>query len=171
MRNATILSMALFAGLAASPPARADFRIVLRDGGVMVAESYQVRGEKLLVYRSTGMVEIDRARVESIREDASEDQAASPLRARPEAPADSPRQASVGHGPAAAAGAAPSAAVSPEDTSAGERQLTRQIILANRDLLFAENRGEDKAAIEKRKKEITRLEGERKELHKQTTSH
>ncbi len=50
-------------------------------------------------------------------------------------------------------------------------ELTRVIILAHRDPLFAENRGEVKADIERRKADIATLEAERASVRKVVDGH
>ena len=50
-------------------------------------------------------------------------------------------------------------------------ELTRIIILAHRDPLFAEHRGEVKADIERRKADIATLEAERASVRKVVDGH
>ena len=58
-------------------------------------------------------------------------------------------------------------AVPTKTPTALENELTRKLIIANRDLLFAQNRGEDDESIRKRKEEIEKLQKNRDELRKQ----
>lgn len=138
--------------------AEADVDIQLREGGSVVARSYEVRDDKILIYRDTGELELDRSDVVAIHErrvDAGDDGAAA-----------SAAPVAASSAPAAANAAAPepvSNAATADDPSALERSLTRSLILANRDLFFAQNRREDAEAIEKRKDEIKKLERQRDE--------
>ncbi|MGH7899597.1 MAG: hypothetical protein ACREQQ_16710 [Candidatus Binatia bacterium] len=160
----------LLAASAPTSPALADFDIVLRDGGKMIADSYQVDGEKLIVYSSNGMLEIERGRIQSVRERASGDRSAAARSDEASGDGAAPRSpiaADTRTAPEPISAAAP---VSLADTSARERELSRQIIIANRDLLFAHNRGDDAESIQKRKREIARLENERKELGKKSAN-
>jgi hypothetical protein len=140
--------------------AHADFEILLREGGTMIVRSYRIENDKLIAYKPSGTVEILFSRVVNVRALGADDLA--PARAKP-APVE------------AAAPSAPPAPRSPvltqADASARESELTRAIIIAHRDLLFAENRGEAKAAIDKRKTEITRLEAERASVRKVLNGH
>jgi hypothetical protein len=61
--------------------------------------------------------------------------------------------------------------LTPSDARVRERELTRAIILAHRDLLFAENRGEAKADIELRRGHIAELEAERSSVRKVIEGH
>ncbi len=136
--------------------ARADFEVLLREGGTMVVESYEISGDKLVAYRGSGKVEIALSRVMNVR-DRAIDQAAEAEAKRP-APA---------HEPPHWAPPAPRSAVSivtSEDAKAREAELSRAIALGYRDLHFAEYRHDPKDAIEKRKAEISKLEAERSAL-------
>ena len=130
----------------------AYFEIELRDGGKVLADSYRVEGEKLLVFRGEIALELDRGAVKAIQDRNSDP-----------APVDSP--AAVASAPATAPepSARPSIenAAVPKDPTALENNLTRKLILSNRDLLFAENRGEDDESIRKRKEEIKKLQKDR----------
>ena len=138
--------------------ARADFEVLLREGGTMIVQSYEVSGDKLVAYRGAGKVEFALSRVMNVR-DRAIDQAAEAEARRP-APA---------HEPPHWAPPAPRAAVSivtSADARAREAELSRAIALAYRDLHFAEYRHDAKDTIEKRKAEIAKLEAERSSLKK-----
>lgn len=140
--------------------ARSDFEISLREGGTVLAQSYRIEGDKLVAYKPSGEVQIDRARVVNIR-----DRGANPVirPARAAAPAEaSPKEA----GATVATAATPSQAA--VDPAARERELSRAVIIGYRDLMFARNRGENKEEIEKRKAEIKKLETERASLQHET---
>jgi hypothetical protein len=140
--------------------ARADFEILLREGGTMIVRSYRIENDKLIAYKPSGTVEILFSRVVNVRALGADDLAPAPAKSAPVE---------------AAAPPAPPAPRSPvltqADATARESELTRAIIVAHRDLVFADNRGEAKAAIDKRKNEITRLEAERASVRKVLNGH
>ena len=136
--------------------AHADYEILLRDGGTLTVESYEISGDKLVAYRSSGKMEIGLARVMNVR-DRAIDHAAEVEAENPARPAEPPRWAP----PAARAAVS---LVTPDDFRAREAELSRAIALAYRDLQFAQYRHDPKDAIEKRKAEIAKLEAERSSL-------
>ncbi len=138
--------------------AHADFEISLREGQTVIVQSYRFEGDKLIAYQPAGEVQIDRARIVNIR-----DRGAAPLtqparEARTAAaPAESPKTTSA---------PAPASATAALDPEARERRLSRAIILGYRDLMFAQNRGENKEDLAKRKADVEKLEAERATLRK-----
>jgi hypothetical protein len=140
--------------------ARADFEVLLREGGTMIVDSYEVSGDKLVAYRGSGKVEFALSRVMNVR-DRAIDQAAE-AEARKPAPSREPP-----HWMPPAPRSAGSI-VTAEDARAREAELSRAIALAYRDLHFAEYRNDPKDALEKRKAEITNLEAERSSLKSKT---
>ena len=157
---AAALCGSLVAGLA-----RADSEITLREGGTLVAKSYRIDGDAIVVYRAAGEIRLQRSRVTNIR-----DLGATPAAARerrPAAPAIVPPDAAASPMPAA-----PShSIVTTEDAAARDREVARASILAHRALLFAENRGEGAKEIERRKAAIAELETERASLRKRLEAH
>jgi hypothetical protein len=148
-----ILALAATLGLAAAAAreARADFLLELANGSTLTAESYVESGGKLVVYRRSGEVEIDRASVTAIRDvGETADTPAFPLVAQP----------TIGEPPQPVDPPAPAPALARE-TEARKRELTRKVIFAHRDLLFARNRGDDAKSLEQRRKGIEALEKER----------
>jgi hypothetical protein len=138
--------------------ARADFEVLLRDGGTMIVQSYQISDDKLVAYRSSGKVEIALSRVMNVRDLAIDQDAEA--EAHEPAPSREPPHWTP---------PAPRAAVSivtPEDARARDAELSRAIALGYRELHFAEYRHDAKDAIEKRKAEIAKLEAERNSLKK-----
>lgn len=150
-------SLLALAALCLFLPSRAIayFEIELRDGGKVLADSYRVEGEKLLVFRGEIALELDRGAVKAIH-DRNTDRA--PVESR----ATSASEPAADPGPAARPSV--EAAVVPKDSTALENNLTRKLILSNRDLLFAENRGDDEQSIRKRKEEIQKLQKDRETL-------
>ena len=126
----------------------------------MIVRSYRIENDKLIAYKPSGTVEILFSRVVNVRDLGADDLAPAPAKPAPVEAAASP---------------APPAPRSPvltqADASARESEFTRAIIVAHRDLLFAENRSEVKTAIDKRKNEITRLEAERASVRKVLNGH
>ncbi|MBI2964194.1 MAG: hypothetical protein HYY35_10605 [Deltaproteobacteria bacterium] len=148
----SLLAAAVAWLIVSTPAAHADFEISLREGQTVIAKSYRFEGDKLIAYQPAGEVQIDRARIVNIR-----DRGADP----PPHPARAPRAVDA---PARAPQTVSADAKAATDPEARERQLSRAIILAYRDLMFAQNRGESKEEIEKRKAEIKKLEAERASL-------
>jgi hypothetical protein len=142
----------------AAAPAHADFEILLREGGTMIVRSYRIENDKLIAYKPSGTIEILFSRVVNVR-DLAADGVSAPAKPRP---AEAPRPEPLAPG---------QSVVTQADASARESELTRSIIVAHRDLLFAENRGESKDAIAKRKNEIARLEAERASARKVLRGH
>jgi Tfp pilus assembly protein PilX len=143
----------------AAPHARADFEITLRDGKTLFARSWWIEKDKIIATRGAGTIELDRGRVVNIR-DLGADKAAR----RPAPPPSSPRTAVRGEAPGVVS-------VEVEAMQARERELTRALILAHRDLLFAENRGDSPDALAKRKADVDKLEAERGALHAKLAAH
>jgi len=138
--------------------ARADFEILLRDGGNMIVDKYEVSGEKLVAYKGTGKVEFPLSQVVNVR-DRGIDEAAAAEAQKPVKRAEPPQWAPVAPRPA-------SSTLTPEDARARDGELSRAIAIAYRDLRFAEYRGEAKDALQKRKEDIAKLEAERSSLKK-----
>lgn len=159
MRRTVLLCATVLFSLVASA-ARADFEISLREGGTVLAQSYRIEGDKIVAHKPSGDLEIDRARVVNIRDRGADGPAAA---AKPPA-VDAPARLA----PATRALVLPpsSSTVTPQDASAREGEITRAIILANRDLLFAQNRGEGKQDLDRRRAEIKKLEAERASVRK-----
>jgi hypothetical protein len=159
MRRIGLFACGTLAWLVAAP-AFADYELSLREGGTMTVHSYRIEGDKMIAYKPSGSVEILFSRVVNVRDLGVTDVPAAPAKpAHAEAP------------PASSAVAPSSSFLTQADATARESELTRAIIIARRDLLFAENRGEAKGAIEKRKSEIARLEAERALVHKVLGGH
>lgn len=138
----------------AAPAARADFAISLREGTTVVAKSYRVEGDQVIAYTVSGEVRIDGSRVVNIRDRGT---AGPPVPAAPEAAAPASEKT-----PSLAPPTSPFLTVS--EARARDRELVRALILANRDLLFAENRGESPRELERRRAEIKKLETERRRV-------
>ncbi|MGH7857192.1 MAG: hypothetical protein ACREQY_07640, partial [Candidatus Binatia bacterium] len=167
MRNNRIRSAVLAGalGLLQSGGAEAYFEIELASGGTVLANSYTESGAKLHLYRPSGVLHVDRAAVKEIRErEGTVPESAMPKPAAvaavaPIAPKAQPKGEIVEY--------APSVVVPEgEDPAKVEQALTMKLILANRDLLFARNGGEDEKALEKRKKEIEQIQKQRESVQK-----
>ena len=159
MRRVGVFACSVLAWMGAAT-AQADFEILLREGGTMIVRSYRIENNKLIAYKPSGTVEILFSRVVNVRALGADDLAPAPAKPAPveaAAPPDPP--------------APRSPVLTQADARARESELTRAIIVAHRDLVFADNRGEAKAAIDKRKNEITRLEAERASVRKVLNGH
>lgn len=158
-RHRIPLCLALAAlGFIFPAPGWSYFEIELQDGGRVLADSYRVEGEKVLVYRGEIALELEKSAVKAIQDRGGDrTPALSSPPAAGEVSAATPQPVGLSNlraGP------------TPRDLTALENELTRKLILSNRDLLFAQNRGEDEEAIRKRKDEIQRLQKDREELRK-----
>jgi hypothetical protein len=171
MKRAGRILVVLAASGASVGTVRADFVIELSTGGTIVAESYVEDGAKLRVHRFSGELQVDRAQVKAIRERRGQPEEAGELPPPPAAAETGVAPVSTAAAPAAADPGAPpvppEVSPLPEDRAklaALEGQLTRDLILANRDLLFARNRGEYERELERRRKEIQAIEKRRREV-------
>jgi hypothetical protein len=135
------------------PGARADFAISLREGTTVIAKSYHIEGDKVVAYTVSGEVRIESSRVMNIRDRGSGE----PPGAAEPASAAAPRAATTP--PPDVESQSPFLTV--DEARARDRELVRSLILANRDLLFARNRGESPAELDRRRMEIKKLESER----------
>jgi hypothetical protein len=147
-----ILWAALLLPLAARG-ASADFSISLREGTTVIAKSYRIDGDKVVAYTVSGEVRIESSRVMNIRDrgTAGPTEAAEPAAGPTPRPAATPR---LGVDPQ-------SPFLTVDEARTRDRELARALILAHRDLLFAENRGESQAELDRRRTEIEKLDSER----------
>ena len=152
MRGRAILWPALLLPLSVTV-ARADFAISLREGTTVIAKSYRIDGDKVVAYTVSGEVQLESARVVNIRDRGADGPNAT---TKPTASAKSLHGAET---PRATAPTSPFLTF--DEARARDRELARALIIANRDLLFAENRGEGKKELDKRRSEIKKLEIER----------
>lgn len=160
-----VLIAAAFFGTLFAGVARGDSEITLREGGTLVAKSYRIDGDAIVVYRAAGEIRLQRSRVTNIRE-----LGVAPVAARQQrttAPAITPPDAAASPMPAPP----PHSIVTAEDAAARDREVARASILAYRALLFAENRGDGTAEIQRRKATIAELEAERASLRKRVEAH
>jgi hypothetical protein len=143
------------------PPALAYVDIELDGGSHVKGESYSSSPEtgKLIVYRPSGAIEIDRSKVRSIREvDGSlTDDAALSQPSAATAPAAPVAPVSV-----APASTAPQQTKDPKER---DRQLSHQLINMRLDRLAASQRG-DQETMNKLDKEIGSLQKERIDNYK-----
>lgn len=155
-RGRPILCAALLLSLSVTA-ARADFAISLREGTTVIAKSYRIDGDKVVAYTVSGEVRLEISRVVNIR-----DRGADGPTAKPAASAQSLDRAE----PPRATAPTTSPFLTFDEARARDRALARALIIANRDLLFAENRGEGKEELDKRRAEIKKLEIERGAVRK-----
>jgi hypothetical protein len=152
---AVLLSWSLAPGVS-----HAYVDIELEGNRHVIGDSYVDQGGKLVVYRPSGAVEVDRASVRSIHERSGDMPSAVQRFAVPDAAA--PASAS------APSTGAPSAGVHSKDPQARDRELATKLIDIRLNRLAAMQRGDD-AAMKKLDKEINTLQGERtgnwKKLH------
>jgi hypothetical protein len=157
VRGGAILYAALLPALAVTV-ARADFAISLREGTTVIAKSYRIDGDKIVAYTVSGEVQLESSRVVNIRNRGPDGPAA------PTAPAAAVRRAGTAERSRAAVPTSPFLTF--DEAQARDRDLARALIIAHRDLLFAENRGEGKEELDKRRAEIKKLETERGSVRK-----
>lgn len=157
MRGGTILWAALLPWLCAVG-AQADFAISLREGTTVIAKSYRIDGDKVVAYTVSGEVQLDGSRVVNIRDRGPD----GPI--PPAQPAAGARRAEALDPSHVTAPTSPFLTF--DEAQARDRDLARALIIAHRDLLFAENRGEGKEELDKRREEIKKLETERGSVRK-----
>jgi hypothetical protein len=153
MRGRAILWPTLLLPLSVTV-ARADFAISLREGTTVIAKSYRIDGDKVVAYTVSGEVQLESSRVVNIRDRGADG---------PNAAAKPTPLAKSLHGAETPRATTPttSAFLTFDEARARDRELALALIIANRDLLFAENRGEGKEELDKRRAEIKKLEIER----------
>jgi hypothetical protein len=139
----------LAAILAMASPGAAYFVIELEDGGRVEANFVREENGKLYASRATGEIEIDRARVRSVKE-------IEPGRRIDEVP---PGARDLGGADASATGGA--SGIAADTLRERERSIAREMIIGHRELLFARIRGDDPEEIEKRERALEDL-GERR---------
>ena len=167
MKTRSFALSVLFAAALAPVAVRAGVDIELEGNRHVLGSSYTDQGGKLIVYRPSGAVEVDRASVRSIRQydgDAAADKQALAL---PQSGASAP---------AVSAPDALSSATTPvraKDPEARDRELGARLMKMRIDRLAATQRGDHDAA-KKLEKDIQKFQGERntnwKKLHPEDTS-
>lgn len=156
---ARTFALTLAASLLGASMSLAYVDVELEGGRHVKGESYSAEAGKLVVYKPSGAVEIDRSTVRSIREvEGSLDEPAA-------APAESSAAAAS---PAPAKAAAPPPAAShpvTEDPKERENELARQLMFIRLDRLAASQRG-DQETLKKLDGEIGSLQKERIQNYK-----
>jgi hypothetical protein len=153
----SVLAVATAACALVPALATAYVDIELDNGRHVAGESYTDQGDKLVVYRPLGAIEVDRATVRSIRELSGE------------MPADVQRNLSPAASAALQSSSPPAqpsrggAEVASSDPQARQREITAKLFEVYRVRLAAKNRGDD-AEFQKLDKEATQLENERATL-------
>jgi hypothetical protein len=130
--------------------------IELDNGRHVAGESYEDHGNKLVVHRPVGAIEVDRTTVRSIRELSGE------------MPADVQRNLSPAASAALQSSSPPAqssrgVAAASSDPQARQREITAKLFEVYRVRLAAKNRGDD-AEFQKLDKEATQLVNERATL-------
>ncbi len=138
------------------PAGHAYVDVELNSGSHVKGESYSSEGGKLVVYRPSGAVELDRSTVRSIREM----EGSSNYEVAPASPA-----ASAAPAAAAPAPAPPMARVETKDPKERDSELSHQLMHMRLDRLAASQRG-DQETLKKLDKEIGSLQKERVENYK-----
>jgi hypothetical protein len=153
------IRLALFAAALAARAAFAYVDVELDGGHHMIGDSYVAQGDKLVIYRPSGAVEVDRAAVRSIQEHSG-------------SAAGDVQSFSVPSKPAPSSPTSPKPRVAPpapaKDPAERERELGRQLVTTRLDRLAAEQRGDEEAQKDL-EKQIRTLTAERqanwKKLH------
>ncbi len=161
--SVALLAVATVAYALAPARAIAYVDIELDNGRHVAGESYTDQGDKLVVYRPLGAIEVDRATVRSIREQSGEMPADAQRNLSPSAsaaPQSSASQPQLRLGPSPAASS---------DPQARQREITAKLFEVYRVRLAAKNRGDD-AEFQKLDKQAKQLEQERLSLHKRETA-
>jgi hypothetical protein len=156
---ARTFALTLAASLLGASTSLAYVDIELEGGRHVKGESYSAQAGKLVVYKPSGAVEIDRSTVRSIREveGSLNEPAAVPAEPPAAAPPPAPAKAAV----------SPPAASSPvnKDPKERENELARQLMFVRLDRLAASQRG-DQETLKKLDKEIGSLQKERIQNYK-----
>ena len=154
--KATSIARVFAAAIAASSMvgvtvSRAYVDIELDSGRHVKGDSYSSQDDKLVVYRPSGTVEIDRATVRSIREvEGSSGDEVSPA----------PPPVGVAPSTAAASAVPPAASPAAKDPKAREHELSHKLVNIRLNRLAASQRG-DEETMKKLDKEIHSLQAER----------
>ncbi|MGH7802832.1 MAG: hypothetical protein ACREQJ_00665 [Candidatus Binatia bacterium] len=156
MQARAVLGLVGFLLFAFTPAPRAYFIIDLEGGGELRADFVREESDAVYASRTSGEVQIERSRIRAIRE------------IDPGVKVDTAKAVAEG------VPSAPDPATVPVPSSASnepanrENQVTRKIILGQRDLLFARLRGDAPEDLAKRERELKALKGERAGFVKRT---
>jgi hypothetical protein len=126
----------------------------------VIGESYSAAGDKVIVYRPSGAVEVDRAAVRSIQERSGE----MPAEVHSASSGVAPSSGSPSSG-AAPSGVGASTQTTLKDPKAREEELAHQLIEMRLNRLAAKQRGDDET-IKALDKEIKTRQGERESIWK-----
>ena len=158
-RSCPIWIGAAFAALISSPAA-AWVDVELDNGRHVIGESVQPQGDKLVVYRPIGAIEVDQKTVRSIQQRSGE------------MPADAQRNLAPSVSATLESPDSPSASLpatsAATDPDSRRREITTKLFEVYRLRLAAKNRGDDEA-FQKYEKESKQLEHEREALVKRKT--
>ena len=158
MKSAPSAALAVWILGAATSYAYVDIEL---DGNHhVIGESYSAAGDKLVVYRPSGAIEVDRATVRSIQERAGEMPA--------EVHSVSSGGSTSSGGPsssAASAGVSATTQSPPKDPKARDEELAHQLLDMRLNRLAAKQRGDDDT-INKLDKEIKTRQAERESIWK-----
>jgi hypothetical protein len=156
---ARTFAVVIAAGTLAGPMSHAYVDVELEGGAHVKGDSYSSSSEtgKLIVYRPTGAIEIDRSKVRSIREvEGSLSEPAAPSQ---------PSATVASTAPSKAAPPPPPTLPETKDPKERDQQLSQQLMHMRLDRLAASQRG-DQETMKKLDKEIGSLQKERIENYK-----
>lgn len=149
-------------------PSDAYVEIQLKSGRSILASSFTDDGEQLLLYRPSGEMRIDRDSVsfvvehEGVLNERNQPRRPRVVETRKKTSADAPAPVAARPGEISLDDVEPLEIPESEDLEKAEARLTRDLILENRELLFARNRGDDPESIKGRRVHIKRIEKTRK---------
>jgi hypothetical protein len=153
---AQTFAVAIAASMLSMAPTHAYVDIELDSGSHVKGESYFSEGDRIMVYRPGGAIEVDRAKVRAIREvEGSLNDTVAP--AQPSAAAPSTMAPSAA---AKIAPALPAALPETKDPKQRDNELSHQLMHMRLDRLAASQRG-DEETMKKLDKEIGSLQKER----------
>jgi hypothetical protein len=166
MKTSRLIPAALAVGILGAATSHAYVDIELDGNHHVIGESYSAAGGKVIVYRPSGAIEVDRAAIRSIQERSgampAEVHSVSSGTATSSRGASSSGDASLG---AVSAGSGATTQTSVKDPKARDEQLARELIQMRLNRLAAKQRGDDET-IKALDKEIKTRQSERESIWK-----
>jgi hypothetical protein len=161
MKTSRLIPAALAVGILGAATSHAYVDIELDGNHHVIGETYSAAGDKVIVYRPSGAIELDRAAVRSIQERSGEMPAG--VQSVSSGAATSARGASSSGGASFDAASADTGATtqrSVKDPKAHDEQLGHELVQMRLNRLAAKQRGDDET-IKQLDKEIKARQAER----------
>jgi hypothetical protein len=155
-----LVPAALAVGILGTATSYAYVDIELEGNRHVVGESYSAEGDKVVVYRPSGAIEVNRAAVRSIQERSG----AMPAEVQ-SAPSGGPTSSAVPSSGASSAGAGVSTQSTVKNPKARDEELAHELLEMRLNRLAAKQRGDDET-LKALDKEIKTRQGERESIWK-----